>query len=277
MKLVKTKELIEMKKALSELLPILLLTSVLISCAELPKTAPREEVQKIRKLAVVTSLSGQGTDISHYGGLTQSPYAKAFGVLGILIGSAAEKVAVQSSLEAYSDSLTSGFTNYSPKRVFDETFSRLFVMEFETVNPIEVEKTIIDRYGKKEDVEKKQMKDYTFLRDQFGVDSVLAVDFLYGLEVHGKTLAASVITADITLTRISDNTVLVSKQVTSGTIGKTWHNVNDFLKNNAALYKSEFSKASEAIVYLTALQLGVNLGSTGKFYWQQEKEAEETK
>jgi len=264
-------------RIIPKLLLIGTLAFALISCAGQPRTVPREEVRKIGKMAVVTSLSGQGADVSHQGGLTQNPYARMFGVLGILIGSAVEKAAVQSSLQGCSDSLKNGLANYSPKMVLDETFSRLFVMEFDTMNPLEVEKAINVRSREKGGTEVGQTETYRFLRERLGVDSVLEVDFVYGLEVHGKTLAASVITADITLTRIDDNAVLLSKQVSSAKIAKTWHTVDEFLKNDAEVYKSEFSKASEAIVYLSALELGVNLGSTGKFYWQQDKVAEEVK
>jgi len=258
------------KNAACRLLLAVMLVSLLGLCPDLAKSALREEVEKVKRLAVVTYLSGQGTDVSHHGGLTQNPYARAFGVLGILIGSAAEKAAMQSSIERYSDTLKEGLADYNPKVIFDQTFERLFVMSFETVYPHEVEKTTSNKQDEKTGEDKKR-SDYALLRDRLGVDSVLEVNFVYGLEVHGKTLAASVITADIRLVRLDDKAVLLTKQITSGKIAKTWYNVNDFLKNNAEIYKQEFSKASEAIVYLTGLELGVNLGSTGNFYWQQEK------
>jgi hypothetical protein len=266
-----------MKNIASRLLRVALLTSILISSAEVSRSALKEEVLKIKKLAVATSLSGQGTDVSHHGGLTLNPYAKIFGVLGILIGSGAERVAIQSSLEKYSDTLKDGLADYSPKVVFDRAFERLFVMSFETVSPTEVEKTVSNKQDEKDAHQDAKKRDYALLRDRLGVDSVLEVDFVYGLEVHGKSLAASVITADIRLVRLDDNAILLNKQITSGNFVKTWYNVNDFMKNNAEIYKQEFSKASEAIVYLAGLELGVNLGSSGNFYWQQENKAETTK
>lgn len=262
------------RKALKRAMVVVLM-SVLMSCASSPQSTPimpLEEVQKIRKMAVVTSLSGEGADISHHKGLTASPYTAPFGLLGILIGSAVEKAAIRASLSSYADSLKNGLADYNPKKMLDEAFCRLFVTEFVTVNPVEVEKAIIGKYNDKESTEARKLKDYDMLVAMFGVDSVLEIDFQYGLEVHGETLSAAVINADLKLTRLSDKAVLLSKQIASGKIAKTWYRVDEFVKDDAKLYKSELSKACEAIVYLTALELGTNLSSTGKFYWQKDAE-----
>lgn len=255
------------RKAMKTLMIVVLMAAPM-RCATSPQPTPymaSEELQKIRKMAVVISLSGEGADISHHKGLTASPYTAPFGLLGILIGSAVEKAAIRSSLNSYSDSLKNGLANYSPKTVLDETFSRLFTMEFETVNPAEIEK---------ETIEAKETKDYGKLASMLGIDSVLEIDFQYGLEVHGETLSAAVINADLKLIRVNDKAVLLSKRISSGKIAKTWYRVDEFVKHNAKIYKSEFSKACEAIVYLTALELGTNLNSTGKFYWQQDTKNE---
>lgn len=255
------------KKVILALMIGTVLTSVFLACTSSAKNMVREEVGKTRKMAVVTSLSGQGSDISRKGGLTQSPYAGAFGPLGILIGSAVERNAVQTSLERYSDSLKTGLADHNPKKVLDEAFSRLFIMDFETVNPMEAEKELTALRSK--DKSGTNKKGYVLLKDNLGIDSLLEVDFVYGLEVHGRTMSAAVMSADVKLIRAIDGVVLLSKTISSGTISKSWHTLDEFVKNNAELYKSELSKASEAIVYLTGLELGVNLGSMGKFYWQK--------
>jgi hypothetical protein len=251
------------------------LMSALMSCASSPQSTPitaSEEVQKIKKMAVVTSLSGEGADISHHRGLTANPYAAPFGLLGLLIGSAVEKAAIRASLSSYENSLKKGLADYSPKKILDEAFCRLFVTEFAVVNPVEVEKAVVGKFNGKASAEANKPESYDRLVAIFCVDSVLEIDFQYGLEVHGETLSAAVINADLKLTRLSDKAVVLNKHIASGKIAKTWYRVDEFAKDDAKLYKSELSNACEAIVYLTALELGANPNSTGRFYWQRDAE-----
>ncbi len=255
---------------------IIIISSPLILYMQSAKADALEDVNNLNKMAIITTQTGQVAGLSHHQSLMAmpNPYIAPFGLLGLLVGSAIERAAVQSTLADYSDSLKNGLADFNPKTVLDETFARLFVMDFKTIDPLSAEKVMDREKGEKEGKE----RNYALLRDRLRVDSVLEVDFAHVLEVHGKTLAASVITAYVRLIRIEDNTIILkSKQISSGKIAKNWYRADELVSNNAQIYKTEFSRAAEAIVYLTALELGVNLGSTGKFYWQQERKTEEAR
>lgn len=247
-----------------------ILICLLVSCASTPTAIHQKELQNIRKMAVVTFLTGEGAHISHYGGTTPNPYLSPFGPLGLLVGTAIQKAAMQLTLANYSDAMKSGLADFSPKSVLAEAFARLFAMPFETVSPLQVEKLGMARHVEKESGEGTRTKDYGVQANKLGIDTVLEVDFTYGLEIHGQTMAAAVVSADITVINVGDNVALLNKRISASTMAKTWHRVDEFMRHNLRLYKEEYSKACEAIVFLAALDLGINLGSTGKFYWQQE-------
>jgi hypothetical protein len=243
----------------------------------LPKTADGQERKKIGKMAVVTSLATDGVDISHHGGITSNRYIALFGLAPVLAVSGAQKAMAVSGLNGYSHSLEEKLANFDARKVMDEAFARLFLVDFETVDPLEVRRALSRNPSRQGDTVDRKAEDYTVLRTNFGVDSILRINFTHGLEVHGETLGAAVIDADVTLIRLDDNEALLEKSVSSAKFAKTWHNIADFAANDARLYRREFSKATEAIVYLVGLDLGFNLGDTGKFYWQQDEKAEEEK
>jgi hypothetical protein len=193
-----------------------------------------------------------------------------FGLLGYLAGEMANEAAARAALVRYTDTLEKKLGSYNHKAVLDETFERSFVLEAATVNPKEIDKLEIVDYPEIRTGDGRAIKNYAVLGEKLGVDSVLAVDFSYGLEVWEKTLAAVVITSDVTAIRITDNVVLMNAHISSGTIEKALHTVDELMSNNARLYKIEYAKACKAIVYLIAAHLGVNLSSTGTFSWQPE-------
>ncbi len=248
---------------------VLAVAPVLASCAEVPKNVASSDLQGIRKSAVITNFSGEKGTVPNLTGFTMRSYGYRYGLLGALVISARDDALVKSNLKSKSEELSGALTLLDPKLVLDQTFARLFTPGFETVNPSDISAPGIREPMEKESPDRRKMNDYRGLREKLGADTVLQIDFVYGLSIQGTTQAGAIIVADIILVRIDDGIVLLDKRITSS--GGLRYTIDQFMENNAILYKEALANASEDLVYHVGLELGVNLLSSGKFYWQREK------
>ena len=141
-------------------------------------------------------------------------------------------------------------------------------MNFEIVAPQDIDKLDIKEYHEKETSDGETIKDYTILKEKFNTDTILEIDFIYGLAAYENEYASAVISADVFVINIDDNKLLMKKTILSDEYFKMGHTVEEFSANNAELFKRELIEAIYGCSYLMASDFGVKLPLKDKSYWR---------
>jgi hypothetical protein len=252
---------------------LLIISLITIGCAGTPKVLKQEDVQNIKRLAVVTSLKDNNLQILDRTGAKERTYGGyQFGALGaaleslILSGIASSKV--KSSLGGDPELLKKELVNFPAKILFDEYFVKTFTMNFEIVNPQDIDKLGIKEYPEKETSDEKTVKDYTIIKEKFGTDTILEINFIYGLAAYESENASVVISADVSVIDVKDNKLLMKKNILSDEYFKMGHTIDEFRANNAELFKKELIEAICGCAHLITSDFGEKLRLKDRSYWR---------
>lgn len=280
------------KKSRIAISTLLTICMIIAGCATPPKILKEEDIGGIRKLAVVTSLSDTELQILDHTGIGNISYYEPYydpqfhslslgqaaavgaiaGLLEGLIEAGIREVAIKSSLGGEPDALREAVRDFSVKEVFDDNFARVFSLGREIVRPQEIEGLEIGEYPEREAVGGETIRDYTVLSKRLGVDTVLEIDFRYGLAAYGGGVSASAVIAGVvSVTDIKDNKLLMRKTISSDAYYRKGYTVEDFKANGAELFRKESVEAIRGFARLVAAEFGEELSLKHKSYWRPEK------
>ncbi|MDH3936943.1 MAG: hypothetical protein OEV68_06390 [candidate division Zixibacteria bacterium] len=233
-----------------------------------------EDTQQIKKLAIVTSMKDEELQVIDHSGMIKSlkegRYANT-GILGTLIIGGVIDANLRSSLGGDPDMLRMAVSDLPIKKLFDEDFTKTFVMGFETVSPMDVDNLGVDKYPRKKVGRKTKINDYTVLNDKLGADWVLELNFLYGLAAYGGGVSPSaVITADVSVIDIQGNKLLMRRAISSDDFYRKGYTVGEFRSRGGDLFKKEIVEAIQGLAHLVAKEFGEELSLKQKSRWNTE-------
>ena len=242
------------------------MTVVISGCAAAPYVLRDEDIQNIKRLAVVTTLSEPELQIVDYTRITEPPYTQS-GVLPLLIELAVREAQasaeIKASLGGDPDVLKETVSDFRIKERFDEAFGKMSSTGFEIIGPEEVERLGIKEYPEGGDVEGRTIKDYSALYNRLGVDTVVEIDFIYGLAAYRRERRPrAVIVADVSVMRLVDNELLMRKRIESAgraAVLDRGYTVDEFNANGAELFKKKILEAMRYVAHIVARQLGIEL------------------
>lgn len=87
---------------------------------------------------------------------------------------------------------------------------------------------------------------------EMGADTLVEVRFIYGLAAYSGEQSSPAITANLKITKLSDNSTLIKKRISSDTHYREGNVVEEFAKNDAQLFKTGIEKAAETMAILVA-------------------------
>ncbi len=256
------------------ILGFLVISFIIGGCAGTIKVLKQEDIRDIRKLAIVTSLLDKELKVLDHTGI-ESYGDPRFGFpvffLDVLLTAFSAAAAKYDSLGGDPDPLRQELVDFPIKKVFDENFTKFFSKNFEIISPQDVDNLGIAEYPEKESVDGETIRDYTVLKEKLGVDTVLEINFIYGLAAYAEHSASTVVSADISVISIVENRILTKKTILSDSYYKSGHTVDEFKANGAELFKKEIPEAIRGVAHLVASGFGVALSLKEKSYWHSEK------
>ena len=263
-----------MRKAIG----FLVIATVVVGCAATPNTLKEEDIEGIKKMAVVTSLADEELKILDHTHIEESYTNYQSGALGalaeVLVESAYAAVTVKSALGGDPDPLRQAAADFPVKEVFDDNFFRMFSVSWEVIDPQDVEALGIDKYPTHKSATGKTIHDYTALRKKLNVDTVLEISFVHGLAVcAGVKRPTAVITADVSVIDVEKNRLLMRKTISSDDYYINGYIVDEFAADKAELYKNEIVEAIRAFTHLLVSELGGDTTESlkDKSYWGPNK------
>jgi len=244
----------------------LTLLVVIGGCTSIPKQLKQEDAQNIKKLAIVTFLADNNLKVIDQTRIRQKTYGGfMFGAIGALLEAAVLETEAQL---AKRHSLGWGnptdvkreLADYPIKKVFDDNFIKIFSNNYkncEILCPQYLDSIETSEYPMLKSSSGKKIRDYSTLDKKLNVDTVLEIDFMYGLAVYEFERSSAIISGTVSVINIRENKLLMRDLILSDKYYKDGHTVNEFKADGAQLYKKAFLEAVDAFGRLVATDFGV--------------------
>ncbi len=234
------------------LLGCLVLLPMLGGCATAPQRLSEAEIGTIKKLAVITNCLDEKIHVVDHTGVWKKSYTGyQFGAIGGLIDGIVlapeASIRINKSLGGDPDLLRQELKGYPIKAVFDENFSQAFQGKFEIVSASDCDTLLKLPASDGEHVKKAPVEDYSVFHRQFGADSVLVIDFIYGLAAYTGAKANAVVMANVSLINAADNKRIMKRQVASDIRRTDGHTIDEYRSDSAQVYKRELIEAIKVI------------------------------
>ena len=241
-----------MKPSVRTLLGCVVLLPMLAGCATGPQRLSEEEIGSIKKLAVISTCPDEEIKVLDHTGVWKKSYTGyQFGAIGglidgIVLGIEA-KIKINKSLGGDPDLLRREMKGYPIKAVFDESFSQAFKGKFEIVSASDCDLLLRRLKSEGENTERAAIEDYSVLHRQLGADTVLVVDFVYGLAAYTGAKANAVVSANVSLINAVDNRRIMKRRIDSDIWRTEGHTIDEYRADGARVYKDELVNAIKVI------------------------------
>lgn len=233
------------------LLPGILL---LYGCASVPLSLTPEKIKATRTIAFVTEPVRQSPEIlNHTEIASDSNFIPImFGLAGALVESAIISSETQDKIK---ESLGG-----DPKLFLEETKSShiqpeidLFVARklstgFSVISPDELKRIC----QTKESDKRLSIKNYLKAARQTNADVLISLTYMYGIAGYAKESSSAAIDGDYFVYDVRTGKKLVQKKLFSDHFFRAGHKLNEFLSQDAELFKQDLKKASEGMATLIA-------------------------
>lgn len=257
----------ESKKNIIFLLKIfcIISLSLVVGCATTPKLLKPEASDKIQKLAIVMVLRNNELIVFDHTDIWDKTYGGfMFGLIGALTESMVLAVEAnirkRISLGGDPDLLKEQLGEYMIEEILEEKISQKLSEKYEI--------TKANHYGELSNTKKDQssiIEDYLNICKKLEADTLLEVDFYYGLAAYAVEKASAVIIAKISVYDVYKENLIMRKKFISDEYFKKSRIVPDFAANNAALYKQDMLEIVNGFTQLVALDFGLKVDEGFKF------------
>jgi hypothetical protein len=247
-------------------------------CSTGPKQIAHEDLEEIERVALVARLDNPDlmvfnhmcnpVDCCTYGAYSGSQQGAVGGLIeGAIIG-LMQTAQTNESLKGDLDALRENLVDFDAAATFDEYIIRQLKPVFAVIGPKELADIDFTLLPEQKNASGKKVRDYSFLREEKGIDTVIEVEYSYGLAVYpGKVKPSAVLHANIRVIDLSNHEILMSKTVASDQHYKRSHSVNEFAAERGWLYRREYTQAVYALANLIAIEFGATPSEKHRSYW----------
>ncbi len=237
---------------------LLLLVLFLSGCATTTVDLVKHDAESVRKIALITRLSNDRLQVFDQTGpkrmYVAAPATPAGIAAGLVVGGVAKAVVAgikkNRSLSGDPNDLQNELGDSRIDLIFDSTFMDEFGQKFEIVAP-QVSKDVRLEPNPAEGGQ----ADYSPFQKLFGADSVLVIDYQYGLAAYDKRPASAAISADVSLISVGENRVILHKSIFCDTSWRGGHTVSEYKADNARLFKEEIAEDVKGIAGVLVVEL----------------------
>lgn len=242
----------------------LLLFSLMAGCATTSKSLAPEATSKIKRLGIVTVLKDKELRIFDHTDTSQKTYGGVmFGAIGGLIEGVAiaveTNIRIKSSLGGDPDLLRKQLREYSLNKAFLENVSDRLSEKYRIVSADPFVSELRQTKG-----EKLKIEDYLDACKKCEADTMLKIEYFYGLAAYAREKASAAILARFSVYEVGTKALIMEKEIVSDIYFKKSRVVPDFAANDSELYKKDLSEAVDALSAAVARDFGLDLPANAR-------------
>jgi hypothetical protein len=218
----------------------------------------KSDADRIKRIAIVSSLSDNRLHVFDKTGPARNTYlfvpATPTGIIGGLAAAGTIKaidkeIKKRRSVGGDPDDLARELEGFPIEATFDNRFTEVFAQTLSVVHPQETKN--IGRIPAADGT-----IDYSSLQQDFAADTVLTIDFQYGLAAYAGETASAAINAQVSMVNIAEKRVIMSRTVLCDTRFLGGHTVEEYKADKARLFREEIAEAARSmakviLVYVT--------------------------
>ncbi|TAN38222.1 MAG: hypothetical protein EPN25_14330 [Nitrospirae bacterium] len=235
----------------------LLVILVFTSCAPAKSIQP-ERITEIRKIGLVTKVADNDLIVFDRTRTMNRTYGGTqFGAVGglieglILTGMAAH--AMNKSLQGDPDDIKQYLKDINFKSMVDNRISGRLSRKYDLVLPQYFDTRAHDNPSK-------FATDSNYLKEamSLGIDTLIFIEYYYGLGAFKDRPACVVVAGKITVYDVKSETIIFDRLIASDDdFVPGYRTVDEFVNDNAKLFKEDLNTAVDGFSYLVATQLGI--------------------
>ena len=233
---------------------------LMIGCATTPKTLKTETTSNIKKLGVVAFLRDNELKVFDHTGVSKKTYG---GFMFGAIGGALEGIAIavetniriRSSLGGDPNILIKELGEYHINEILGEKLANKLSEKYVIVNT----DRFVNELRETKKGQKLKTEDYLDVCRKCEADTMLKVDFDYGLAAYAREKASAAMIANISVYDVATKTLLMKKEILSDQYFKRSRVIPDFSANGAELYKKDILEALNTLSVIVARDFGLNV------------------
>jgi len=252
------------KKDLNPIIVSLVGFCLVAGCATTPYYLGRKDTDTMRKLAIVMIPRDRELKVFDHTGVWKKHTYNPFGLVGALAETAAltteANIRIRSSLGGDPNLLREHLRDYSLTKILEKDLMDKISKRYEILNTNEAVKEL--REAKKN--QKIKTEDYLDVCSKAGADTILIVDYLYGLAAYASEEASVAIVAYISVHNVKTNTLLMNKTVSSDKYFKNPCPVPKCSANGGELFRKDMVEAVNGLSLLIASEFAVKIEQKGQ-------------
>ena len=241
-------------------LACVLFAFALCGCATAPLSLKPGTAERMRKVAIVTNPTDDefkilihlyGTNFAE----TTGAYAGAGGYLvGGIFDYAIQADETKKSLGGDPKVLKEKIGSYPIKKHIDDFLAQQMSKRYHIVDSSYFDKLRQENTDKDDNV-----NEYISHCKEIDADTLLTVDFLYGLAVYSRDMTSADIDSFITVYDVKSKKVLLKKAITSDLYYKEGYSVDEYAAEDGKLFKENIVKASRGLSLLIGYEFGIDV------------------
>jgi hypothetical protein len=234
--------------------------SLMLGCATTPKTLKTETTSNIKKLGVVAFLRDNELKVFDHTEVSKKTYG---GFIFGAIGGALEGIAIavetniriRSSLGGDPNILIKELGEYHINEILGGKLADKLSEKYVIVNT----DRFVNELRETKKGQKLKIEDYLDVCRKCEADTMLKVDFDYGLAAYAREKASAAMIANISVYDVATKTLLMKKEIVSDNYFKRSRVIPDFAANGAELYKKDILEALNTLSVIVARDFGLNV------------------
>ena len=241
-------------------LACVVLAVALFGCATAPLSLKPDTTGKIQNIAIVTSpIKDEFMVLNHLIGTDfgDTLYISS-GTAGYLFGSlldwAIKTDQKQTSLGGNPKVLKENLGLIPVKKHIDDSLTEQMSKRFHIA-----ESSYFEKMQQGSTDKDKKVDEYIAHCKDIGADTLLMVDFFYGLAVYSGDMASVAIDASIAVYDVKKGKKLLKKIINSDLYFKEGHSVDEYASDDAKLFKENIIKAARGLSLLIGYEFGIDV------------------
>jgi len=242
------------------------LAFAICGCATAPMSFKPGTTEKMQKIVIVTSpIKDEFVVLNHLKGTnfanTTSLYAGAAGYLvGALLDAGIQADQTQASLGGKPKVLKEKIGLIPIKNHIDDYLAEQISKRYH----IAESSYFLENIQQKKMAKDKKADAYIAHCKEIGADTLLTVDFLYGLAVYSGDMASAVIDSVITVYDVKTKKVLLEKVIASDLYFKEGYSIDEYAADDAKLFNNNIVKAARGLSLLIGYEFGIDVNYVDK-------------
>ncbi len=231
---------------------------LMAGCATTPKSLMPEETARIKKLAIVMVPKNEELVVIDHTNVWKKSYGGyMFGAIGGLVEglilTVEDYATKKASLGGDPNLLKDQLKEYQIRKILEEKITGKLSEKYEIQNP----NYLCDDLKKTKKDQKLVIEDYLDVCKRLEADTLLEIDFYYGLAAYAGEKSSAIIIANISVHDVNANNLLMKREFISDEHFKKNRVVPDFAANSAELYKKDILDIVNGFTQLVALEFGL--------------------